>query len=170
MKAPKWMLVVMVLFTGAAWAAFDEDYEVKTWQEIEVQLPAPPQEADLMPFFVSAASDNQFFVDKKSLSLGSDGVVRYTLVVLTAGGSRNVSYEGMRCQTKERRLYAFGRRDGTWSKAKGNAWDRVADTGSNRHHAALFLEYFCPDGIIVQSVQEILGYFQRGGSPSINRR
>lgn len=135
---------------------FEEDYDAKPWQEIAVQLPAPPKPENLIPFYVSAATDNRFFVDPPSISVGSDGVVRYTLVILSSGGARNVSFEGMRCQTREKRVYAFGRSDGSWSKSRSNEWTTVRQVDMNRHHAALFLDHFCPGGVIVYRVEEAL--------------
>lgn len=160
-----WLMTVglLALPVGQALADFEEDYEAKKWEEIEVQLPAPPRQENLVPFYVSAAADNRFFVDLISISVGSDGVVRYTLVVVSPSGVRNVSFEGMRCDTWERRLYAFGRADGAWSKSRNNRWERVREATNNRHHAALFQGYFCPDGIIVRSAEQATGLLRRGG-------
>ncbi|HRE17379.1 MAG TPA: CNP1-like family protein [Rhodocyclaceae bacterium] len=135
-------------------AGFEEDYELKNWREIEVQLPAAPLAENLVPFYVSAGTDHKFYIDVASLSVGSDGVVRYTLVIVTSGGAKNISFEGMRCRTRERRVYAFGRSDGTWSKSRSNQWDMVRQMDVNRHHAALFLDHFCPGGVIVGRVEE----------------
>lgn len=77
-------------------------------------------------FRVGAISDTKFFVDAQSLSYGTDGVLRFTLEVVSPSGAKNVSYEGMRCATGERRFYAFGRADGTWSKARGNQWVKIS--------------------------------------------
>lgn len=137
-------------------AGFEEDYEAKNWQEIAVQLPPAPKPENLIPFYVSAATDNRFFVDSASVSVGSDGVVRYTLVITTTGGARNVSFEGIRCKAREKRVYAFGRSDGSWSKSRSNQWDTVRQLDVNRQHAALFLDHFCPDGVIVVNTQEAL--------------
>jgi len=104
-----------------------------------------------------------------TLSVGSDGVVRYVLVMLTSGGARNVTFEGMRCESHERRIYASGRRDGTWSKSRNNEWSRINDEYANRYHAALFLDYFCPDGIPVGSVAEAQDALRRGGRTDTNR-
>lgn len=159
-----------VAASAAVFAAdFDEDDEVKKWQEAEISLPPMPKQQDLVPFFVSATTDNRFFIDPASVSVGADGVVRYTLVVTSASGAKNVSYEGMRCATRERRLYAFGRSDGTWSKSRNGQWERVKEGGSNRHHAALFQEYFCPDGVIVRDAEEAKGALQRGHHTSAER-
>lgn len=153
------------VFVGSAQADFEEDYETKQWQELEVQLPAAPSGDGLRSFYVSAASDNQFLIDQATLSVGADGVVRYVLVVLTPGGGRNVTFEGIRCATRERRIYASGRRDGMWSKSRNNEWSRIQDVYANRHHAALFLEYFCPGGVIVRDAAEAVDALRRGGHP-----
>jgi len=149
-----------------ALANFDEEYETRQWQEIAVVLPAAPKQESMLPFFVSAASRNEFFVDSASLSVGADGVVRYVLLVETPGGARNVTYEGIRCETRERRIYASGRRDGVWSKSRNNNWERIRDVAPARQHAALFLDYFCPGGLIVRDVAEVLDALRKGGHPS----
>lgn len=158
-------LLVTLLGQSPAYADFEEDYEKKQWQEIEIQLPAAPKQESLLPFYVSAATDNRFFVDGATLSVGSDGVVRYVLLVLSPHGGRNLTFEGMRCQTRERRIYASGRQDGTWSKARKNEWVRIQDAYANRHHAALYLDYFCPSGLIVRDAAEAREALVRGGQP-----
>lgn len=162
-------LLVTLLASAAVLADFEEDYESKQWQEIEVQLPAAPRKETLLPFYVSAATENRFFVDGATLSVGNDGVVRYVLVVLTPQGARNVTYEGMRCETRERRIYASGRQDGTWSKARKNEWVRIQEVYANRQHAALFLEYFCPIGNIVQDAAEARNALIKGVHPDNKR-
>lgn len=148
----------------------DEDRDTKRWQEKAVALPAAPLPENLLPFYVSAATDNEFFVDGVSLTVGSDGVVRYVLVIQAAGGARNISFEGLRCETRERRVYAFGRLDGTWSKSRNEGWQRVRDVPANRHHAALFFDYFCPGGAIVADADEARDALRRGGHPETRRR
>lgn len=142
-------------------AAEEEEFNNSTWQEAAWDLPAMPQADELLPFYVSAATNNKFYVDAASLSVGSDGVVRYTLLVLTSGGGRNLGFEGMRCETRERRLYASGRIDGAWSKSRSNQWSRIQDAAANRHYAALFLGYFCPDGVIARNKEEIVAALKR---------
>lgn len=147
---------------------FDDDYEKKSWQEVAVHLPPAPKNERLLRFDIGPAARNAFFIDPDSLSIGNDGVVRYTLVVRSPEGVSNVSFEGMRCQTRERRLYAFGRADGSWSKSRNNDWDAVREGGVNRHHAALFQEYFCPSGVIAGSVEEILRAMRNPQRPLTN--
>lgn len=137
----------------ASAAGFDEEFDEKPWAEVEVQLPAYPNEASLIPFRVGSVEDTQYFIDADSLSVGDDGVVRYVAVVISSSGARNVSYEGMRCTTAERRLYAFGRADRTWSKARGAQWLKIRG-GSNNHVVELFGGYFCRVGSVVVNADE----------------
>lgn len=106
-------------------------------------MPPPMDAARLRAFYVSATTPNQFFVDEGSVSVGADGVVRFTLVVRTPGGAENVSFEGIRCATGERRLYASGRADGEWVVARNSVWQPIADNTYNRPRAALAWDYFC---------------------------
>jgi len=157
---------LVALPLGQAVADDEDEYEAAKWKEVEFQLPTPPKEQNLIPVYVSAAAENRFFVDSTSISVGSDGIVRYTLLVVTQDGVRNVSYEGMRCETRERRFYASGRPDGTWSKSRNNRWARVQESAYNRYHAALFQDCFCPDGVIVRNADEARGLLRRSGRPS----
>lgn len=157
--------ISLMLCAGLVRADFEEDYENRKWQEVAVQLPEAPRPANLIAFYVSAATENRFYIDSLSLSVGSDGVVRYTLVIETPGGARNVTYEGMRCETRERRIYASGHADGGWAKSRRNDWVRIQDVYANRHHAALYLEYFCPVGTIIRDAAEARLALRRGGHP-----
>jgi hypothetical protein len=159
--------VLIGFATTLAAADFDNEYEATRWAEVETQLPALPRPENLIPFVVSAASDNRFLVDSASISVASDGVVRYTLVVRSASGAQNVSYEGLRCASAARRLYAFGHADKTWSKARSNQWVSVENSTLNRQHAALYYEYFCPNGNIVRDADEARQALRSGGHPAI---
>lgn len=154
---------------SVAYAGFEEDYEKQAWQEIQYQLPGAPKKENLIAFYVSAATDNQSFVDLTTISVGTDGVIRYVLLIQTAGGARNVTFEGMRCETRERRMYASGRLDGSWSKSRKNEWEPIREAVANRQYAALFFDYFCPGGVISRSSEEIVGALRAGIHPD-NRR
>ncbi|MDR1935753.1 MAG: CNP1-like family protein [Candidatus Accumulibacter sp.] len=149
-------------------ALFDNEFDEKPWEEIEVQLPAFPEAENLIPFQVGAISDMRFLIDEKSISVGSDAVIRYTLVAISPQGARNVSFEGMRCDTVERRVYAFGQADGTWSKARSNKWARIRGS-SNSYPVALFADYFCTIGqrtvMTPEDAVRVLRYGGRGAEP-----
>lgn len=143
-----------------------EDPDEPKWQEQEAPLPAFPKDEDLIEFYVSATTTNRFFVDGATLNPGADGVVRYTLVVRTAGGATNVSYEGLRCQTLEYRLYATGRSDGTWVAARNGQWKGISNVAANRQQAALSRDYLCPSRIPVFTAEEGRDALRRGGHPN----
>ncbi|MDR1367457.1 MAG: CNP1-like family protein [Candidatus Accumulibacter sp.] len=156
---------VLLSFFGLVVRAddFDEEFEKKPWSEIETRLPAFPEESGLIPFEVGSVAGTRYFVDGTSVSIGSDGVVRYTLVIVSSGGARNISHEGMRCATGERRYYAFGRSDKSWSKARGNQWMQIDGT-SNNHHVELYSNFFCWSGSIsVISPEDAVHVLKRGG-------
>ncbi len=126
-------------------ADLERDEGTGTWVELEVKLPLFPKTENLIAFDVSGATRNRFYIDPQSLTVGSDGVVRYTLVIRGSGGGENISYEGIRCETREQKYYAFGRRDGTWSNARSNEWRYIEYKEANRQHGVLYADYLCLD-------------------------
>jgi CNP1-like family len=147
-------------------SAFEEAFndDTKEWKELETQLPAPPGPRDLMSFPVSGATSYRFAVDAKSLSVGTDGVFRFTLVATSPSGTRNVTYEGIRCDTHEKKLYAIGRSDGTWTRARTAKWMRIEEVGNNRQHAALEKDILCPDGYNARSPEQIIARLRPPGN------
>lgn len=139
--------------------------ESRELQEIAVMLPAPPR-GELIEFFVSSASSFKFFIDPQSVSVGTDGVVRYTLVARSRSGAENVSYEGMHCQNVSYKVFAFGN-DGRWA-ARQSEWRRIEPRSVQRWHNELYLRYFCANGIIIRSAEEGLMALRRGGHPDFN--
>jgi hypothetical protein len=136
---------------------FEEDFDDpnKRWEEVAIQLPDAPKPENLLPFEVSIASQ-QFSVDAASLTVGSDGVVRYTVVSTSSAGARNVSYEGIRCSSLERKLYAFGQPDGSWSRSRRDRWESVRGSSPNRYQATLAYEYFCEGRTVAGRADQML--------------
>jgi hypothetical protein len=148
------------------WGKFEYDFEdEKPWVELQAQLPDYPKDENLLPLYVSATTDNRFFVDGKSISIGGDGVIRYTLVVRSSAGASNVSFEGIRCVTHEHKLYAFGHAGGTWSRARFSKWEPIRYEDRNRQHHVLYDDFFCPNGIAVTGPQAAVDALKRGFRP-----
>lgn len=135
------------------------------WVESKVAPPALPRDADLVEFHVGANTANRFYLDGSTLSVGGDGIVRYVLVVRTAGGATNTTFEGVRCDTGEYKLYASGRADGTWARSRTDAWRPIENKLANRHHAALNRDLFCPAGARIGSADEGRDALMRGKHP-----
>jgi hypothetical protein len=143
---------------------FSDDEARAQWKEGEHALPAAPAPAALRSFFVSSASPNRFLIDESTLSVDPDGVVRYVLVVRTPGGAENVTFEGIRCATGERRIYASGRSDGSWSVARNSQWEPILDNNYNRPRAALAHDHFCDGPAAPRNKAEVLRRLSAGGS------
>lgn len=144
----------------------EEEDGPRAWVELDVKLPPFPKTENLIPFDVSAASSNRFYIDPQSIAIGSDGVVRYTLVIKGSGGGENISYEGIRCEMQQQKYYAFGRRDGTWSNARSSEWRRVEYKDVNRQHGVLFADYLCLDRKVpVKSPADAIRRLKYGAPP-----
>lgn len=166
----------LLLLAVLGWAALaaaqpKSDWEVqqeeRDWQEADFKLPALPKDDALIEFFVSAASRFRFFIDPASISVGTDGVVRYTLVARSPAGAENVSYEGIRCKDRSYKVYALGQ-GATWSRARSD-WKRIEPNSVQRWHQALQREYFCPFKFQVPTAAEAVEYLRRGGHPGLRR-
>lgn len=167
--AARWVLLAAALAPAtlaAQGGLFEREFddEAKPWVEIEAQLPAYPRDGNLIAFDGGPAG-HRFQIDAPSLSVGADGVVRYTLVVRAAGGAMNVTFEGIRCATREQKLYAVGRPDGRWVRAREPAWRRIENREFNRHHAVLYSEFFCPERGSMTSVARIVATLKREAAP-----
>lgn len=149
--------VTLMLLAGVALAqkTEDDDGQEQPWKEATIELPASPKQDDLLPFYVSATATQSFAIDARSLTVGTDGVIRYTLVSTSEAGARNVSYEGIRCATYEKKLYAFGQSDGTWTRSRRDEWLRISDNAANRQHAALAGDYFCLEKTVAGTASDM---------------
>lgn len=140
---------------------FSDELEGKSWEAEKALLPAYPKQENLVPFYVGRALPFSFFVDRASVTVGRDGVVRYTLVARSSSGATNVSYEGIRCQTYERRVYGFGRSDGTWSPASNSQWAPI-DRLSTSPATSLADDFFCSERGYVKTTEDALRAMARG--------
>lgn len=152
--------------------AFDRgDPDAPQWREAEVELPVFPQPGNLREFYVSGATTHKFAIDTTTLSVGKDGVVRYVLVVQTSGGATNTSFEGIRCESGEFKIYATGHQDGQWVRVRQSAslsdWRRIENKPVNRHHAALAREFFCPNGTPIRNSAEGREALRLGRHPAV---
>jgi hypothetical protein len=145
------------------------DYEFdneKPWVEIQAQLPPYPKPENLVQFDAGPASTNLHYVDAPSLTVGEDGVIRFSLVIKSPSGAMNVSYEGIRCQTAEKRTYAYGRNNNTWLQARASRWVDLENIAQNYAERALYRYFFCPLGEdMVKDADEAIRALKAGTHP-----
>jgi hypothetical protein len=102
MNRSKLALVLLTISTvvqggnGEGRSSFRGDFDADKPLPVEIvvntdNFPSPPELANLRPFFVSVESTNSYYIDQSTLALGDDEIVRYVLVIETAGGVRNVT-------------------------------------------------------------------------------
>ena len=127
-----------------------------------VAPPPYPSRGNLIEFTLSDAGGVHFYVDGSTLSVGSDGVVRYVLVAQSPGGSPNVSYEALRCAAAEHRVYATAQADRTWVPSR-TGWQPLRN--ARRWQIALYREYFCPQKVPIRDAAEGVRALQDGGHP-----
>ena len=164
----RWLVLVLALESAATVAqpAHRNFYNLPNEKdEQKPELPPFPKEEHLVKVQIDGDTVFDFFVDGESVRVGNDGVVRYTLVARSAGGGTNIAYEGIRCKGRERKLYALGRADKTWSAARNPQWNSISDLPVNRLQSALHDAYFCPARIIVRDAEEARMALRRGGHP-----
>ena len=162
------LAVALAACAGLSLAQPKTDWELEVerrgWKEGEYKLPAHPKPEDLIEFYVSAATDFRFFVDLQSVSVGKDGVVRYTLLARSPSGVENMTYEGIRCSEGSYRVYAYGR-PGGWSE-RDSEWRPIEAKTMQRWHNALWQEYFCPQRAPIFDPAEGVDALRRGGHPN----
>ena len=150
-----WFFAALILTLCQSAFAEEVEEESVVWQESAPQLPSLPAERNFVSFYVSAASENQFFIDRSSLQLTPEGVVRYVVIVRAPSGVENISYEGIRCDTKEFRFYASLRADKSWGWSRQADWKKILGYGANRYRAVFVTDHFCRDGVLAASLDEI---------------
>ena len=130
--------------------------EPPPWQEQAIAVPAYPADADLLPFPVDLPALSQTFnIDSKSLSVGTDDVVRYSVVIVSGSGARNVLFEGLRCSTREYRTYAYGDASHDFRPAQSDKWQLVNQYGWGGFRAVLLRDYLCDRHLSPYHLNEI---------------
>ena len=160
--------VFLLLLVGCGSPAPQSDWErqnaKKEPAEEQVELPAFPAAANLLEFNVVEADGFRFFVDRPTLSVSKDRIVRYTLVARSPDGVQNVSYEGLRCPTADYRTYAFGRPDGSWSTSR-TGWRSLEAPSAPRWRVILYRDYFCSQNEAIRNAGEGVRALEQGGHP-----
>lgn len=149
---------------------FNEDVEDFVWKEGSSNLPGYPQDSDLLKVAGPAAyRDYQFFIDEKSLTVGSDGVVRYSIVIRSASGSDNVMYDGLRCSTNQLKNYAYGSTDmdgkKKFIKKQSSDWHHFRGSGITGYGSILASNYFCDHNGAVLKQNNIIQNIKYGKGP-----
>ncbi len=102
----------------------------------------PPNNATLVPFYVSPQTIFKFAVDTDSILIGADGVTRYIVVLTNPSGGQQAQYEGIRCDSFQWRLYGTFENQ-VWKENPLSNWKDIQSKVPNRYQASLAQGAFC---------------------------
>jgi len=115
------------------------------WKESEAP-PAPAFSTDkLLPLDMPSYVSVKFGIDPATLSIASDGIVRYVVVTHNNSGSVNAMFEGIRCATGEVKTYARANDAGVWTPVAEPKWRDLTDNLPSKH-AWVFARQAACDG------------------------
>ena len=124
---------------------YDPNLEIP-WLELETRVDAPPREEDLKELPMDSLPPNlKLYADFTNLVVDKrDLVTRTWFVVRSSQGAYNGTYEGIRCATKEYKIYAFANptRNKALRVAKFPSWREIK---ANSYRAELAVDYLCAD-------------------------
>lgn len=115
----------------------------------------PPNQATLVPFYVSQRTIFKFAVDTDSILIGADGVTRYIVVMTSPSGSAQAQYEGIRCDSYQWRLYGTYESTG-WKENPLGSWKNIQSEIPNRYQASLAQGAFCNFNSQEKNIKTIL--------------
>lgn len=122
---------------------FEEESDKR---DAEITLPPFPRASDLIPLRAEAGDDEYtYYIDVNSVSLSSDEILFYTIVIQSDDGTSNVLYEGIRCATDEVKSYAYGTRDGRFERMAGAQWTYFYNEGALGYRTDLKETYACSE-------------------------
>lgn len=158
------LILTLAVGTTASYAqlvAADPD-----WKESDT--PTPPafdasnasNMARLVPFEVSISSGLRWFVDPATLSVASDGLVRYVVVARSESGITHAFFEAINCGRAEVKTYARqnsqGRANGGWTVVEQPEWRSMYDKLPSKHALALAKQGACDGRAAAQSAADVV--------------
>jgi hypothetical protein len=141
------------------WAPAYIEEQPDNWLEQEGELPAYPEKGNLLEVDVGTEGlQYTIYLDKPSLVKGDDGVVRYTVVLVSSTGVWNVTHEGLHCGERTCRRYAYGV-DNKWQPLTNSSWSPLSGKGANSYRLVFYEKYICDPTRLKQSARQILDRF-----------
>ena len=148
----------IILFCFLSWICLNATAEIKKqyndnarfqevpWSETAVPLPPFPQqeEENWQSFYISEHYKNTASLHLQSLNVYDDYSIRYVLDIKTPTGVHNISAEGLRCNSRLHRTFAYGdTHSRKWITNTRSDWQSL-DAGDEVRLQLRFI--FCDDG------------------------
>ena len=148
------MALVGMLSAGSALAQVTPA-EDPDWKESEAPPPPAFDPSKLIRIDMERLVELRYGVDPASITINSDGVTRYVMVVTNSGGMVSAIYEGLRCATAEVKTY--GRyNDGQWRANPNPEWRTLNNNPAVRHALNFARQGACSGTAPLNTVAEIV--------------
>lgn len=126
-------VVALVLFTSSALAHAQLKDADPDWKENDVQAIPAFDVSRLIEIDMGQRFSLVYAIDPQTLSVGSDGILRFVMVARSPSGAVNAFYEGLRCNTAEGRVYARHNPSSGWQSASTSVWQPLRETSGMLH-------------------------------------
>lgn len=138
-KKEHWL--VLVLWASVAGAQVAPP--IPEW--VEEKPPSPPAFVtdQLIPIDMPRYVSVDVGIDPATLTVGTDGVVRYVVVMRNASGSSMAAFEGLRCTTDEVKTYARFGTANQWIVVKEPEWKPINSNMPSKHAFAIARQGAC---------------------------
>jgi hypothetical protein len=133
---------------------FDEKY-IDKWKETKVEIPAYPNDRDLLQVPLSVSERLKIYIDLKSVSLAPDRVSRFSYVVESPSGARSVFYDGFRCETRQYKTYAIGSSIHSFEPVVKPQWRTIPRPEINAFRYQLYRNYVCDDHASARTPEDL---------------
>ena len=156
--------LIAAAISMASCACLAQNFPVDpTWQENQIPAPAALRLEGLIALAMPV-TDLRVAVDPTSITVGSDGVVRYVVTATSSSGTINAMYEGIRCATAEVKLYARHVPTKGWSPTMDEPWRSLHELPRGRHSLLIAREGACTGRVPKGSANEIVQSLKSGYS------
>ena len=135
--------------------------DVPQWVEENAAPPPAFAKEGLIPIEMPSYVTLKVGVDPATVSVGTDGVVRYVVVMRNTSGSVNAAYEGILCTKGEVKTYARAGASGEWVAIKQPEWRPLTDNLPSRHAYAISKQGGC-EGRTSAKREDTLQTLKRG--------
>jgi len=139
---------------------FDESL-IEKWEELKDDLPELlPNIEDMTKIQIDQIRHFNIYIDEKTLTVNeSDRVTRYWIKLKPKRGKGSLTYEAIRCETNQYKVYAYGYPDRKVKiKAlKKTKWHTFKSFRRGDLRAGLAQDYFCAGAITKSAIDVIAG-------------
>jgi hypothetical protein len=140
------------------------------WKELDVKPPAAFKTSKLVPIEMPRYVTVKMGIDPDTLTVSSDGIVRYVVVAVSGSGNVNAAYEGIWCRAGDVKTYARAGNDGKWDAVDNPEWKKLNASQPSMHALALARQGVC-DGRSASghSPRDILAKLRQSTSDGVQR-